>query len=55
MDIIFKKAIKEDCKLLIDINNKAYYSDYIRYGECPGYNISLEKMRSSLENETYRY
>lgn len=51
MDITFKKATKEDCKLLIDINNKAYYSDYIRYGECPGYNISHENMLSSIENK----
>lgn len=51
MNIRFKKAVKEDCELLIEINNKAYYADYIRYGECPGYNISIEKMKKSLENQ----
>lgn len=29
MNIRFKKAVKEDCELLIEINNKAYYADYI--------------------------
>lgn len=51
MNIAFKRSVKEDCKLLIDINNKSYHSDYIRYGECPGYNISREKMLSSIENK----
>lgn len=51
MKIGFKKAVKEDCEILIEINNKAYYSDYMSYGECPGYNVSIEKMRISLENE----
>lgn len=51
MDINFVKAEKKDCKLLIEINNKAYYDDYIKYGECPGYNIPIEKMAKSLDDE----
>lgn len=51
MDISFKKAVKYDAELLIDINNRCYYDDYVRYGECPGYNVSVENMDKSLENE----
>lgn len=51
MDLTFKKADVEDYEILIDINNKAYYDDYIIYGVCPGYNISIEKMRSSIEDK----
>lgn len=49
MNIRFKKAVKEDCELLIEINNKAYYADYIRYGECPGYNIGIKKWKNPLK------
>ena len=51
MNINFVKAEKKDCELLIDLNNKAYYDDYIRYGECPGYNITIEEMTKSIEDE----
>lgn len=51
MKLIFKKASMDDCGLLIDINNKAYYDDYLRYGECPGYNVSIETMKESTENK----
>lgn len=37
MNIRFVKAEIKDCELLIELNNKTYYDDYIRYGECPGY------------------
>ncbi|MDO5517654.1 MAG: GNAT family N-acetyltransferase [Clostridium sp.] len=50
MNITYKKASLDDCELLIEINNKAYHDDYIRYGECPGYNVPIENMRSSLKN-----
>lgn len=51
MNISFKKAVKENSKLLIEINNKAYYDDYLRYGECPGYNTSIEKMEKTFDNK----
>lgn len=51
MNLSFKKACVEDCEILIDINNKAYYDDYIRYGVCPGYNIPIEEMKGSIEHK----
>ena len=35
MKIEFVKAAMSDAELLIDIYNSAFYSDYVRYGECP--------------------
>lgn len=37
MEIEYRKANIEDAELLIGIYNVAFYSDYIKYGECPGY------------------
>ena len=37
MDIKYRKATVEDADLLIQIYNDSFYSDYIKYGECPAY------------------
>ncbi|MDW2798453.1 GNAT family N-acetyltransferase [Clostridium boliviensis] len=50
MNISYKRAIKEDADLLIQIYNGAFYDDYVRYGECPAYGRSREGMEKSMEN-----
>ena len=50
MSIKFEKATADDTNNLIEIQNKAFYSDFEKYGECPGYNRSYESMKSSIEN-----
>ena len=37
MNISYRKANIEDADLLIEIYYAAFYSDFIKYGECPGY------------------
>ena len=37
MMIEYRKADIADAELLISIYNSAFYSDYIKYGECPAY------------------
>lgn len=49
MNISYRKAKKEDADLLIQIYNAAFYDDYIRYGECPAYGRTRERMENSLE------
>ncbi len=49
MKLSYRKAQKEDADLLIQIYNAAFYDDYIRYGECPAYGRSRERMEESLE------
>lgn len=44
MKIEYKKADITDAELLIDIYNFAFYSDYIKYGECPVYGKTKEMM-----------
>ena len=50
MNIEYRKAETADAELLINIYNSAFYSDYIRYGECPAYGNTKEKMEKSIIN-----
>lgn len=46
--IEYRKAEVEDAPILIDIYNRSFYDDYIRYGECPAYGRSIEEMEQSI-------
>ena len=48
MKIEYRKADIADAKLLIDIYNAAFYSDYVKYGECPAYGRTKEMMEKSI-------
>ena len=48
MTIEFRKATLVDAGLLINIYNASFYSDYLRYGACPGYGNSKEMMEESI-------
>ena len=48
MKIEYRKAELNDAELLIDIYNSSFYSDYVKYGECPAYGKTVEMMRQSI-------
>jgi len=48
MEIEFRKADAADAELLIEIYNASFYSDYLRYGECPAYGKTKEMMEQSI-------
>ena len=50
MKVEFRKANIEDAEVLIEIYNAAFYSDYLKYGECPGYGKTKEMMEKSIIN-----
>ena len=50
MNIEYRKADISDAELLIDIYNSAFYSDYIKYGECHAYGKTKEMMERSIIN-----
>lgn len=52
MNIKFQKAAKEDASKLIEIASKCFYSDYMKYGYCPGYNMPKEVMEKSIDERT---
>ena len=54
MDIKIKSATTKDAEVLVDIYNKAFYEDYVKYGECPGYGRSVSNMEKSI-NEMPKY
>ena len=54
MKLEIKAVTIEEAALLVDIYNKAFYEDYVKYGECPGYGKSVSDMIKSI-NETSKY
>lgn len=52
MNIKIEAAKIGDTNDLIDVQNKAFYSDYMKYGYCPGYNRTYRSMKNSIENAT---
>lgn len=50
MEIEYRKAEIADAELLIDIYNSSFYSDYVKYGECPAYGKTKEMMEKSIIN-----
>ena len=55
MKIEFTKATIDDVDKLIDVQNQSFYADFVKYGECPGYNRSKESMTNNVLNKiTYK-
>lgn len=52
MLVKYRKANLEDAELLVNIYNASFYSDYIKYGKCPGYGKTKEMMEQSISNTT---
>ncbi|WP_242948386.1 GNAT family N-acetyltransferase [Clostridium frigidicarnis] len=53
--IEFARATVDDVDKLIDVQNQSFYVDYVKYGQCPGYNHSKESMtRIVLNRITYK-
>lgn len=48
MNLSYKKAVKEDADLLIEIYNSSFYDDYLRYGMCPAYGKTTKEMEDSI-------
>lgn len=46
--IEFRKADRSDAEQLIDLYNAAFYSDFVKYGECPAYGRTKEQMEESI-------
>lgn len=50
MNIRFERACENDAMLIIDVRNKSFYDDFIKFGECPGYNRAENDMKRSIQN-----
>ena len=49
MNIEYRKAALEDAELLVHIYDASFYNDYLRYGTCPGYGMTKEKMEETID------
>jgi ribosomal protein S18 acetylase RimI-like enzyme len=52
MELTFRKAVKNDADMLIEIYNSSFYDDYVFYGECPAYGQTKEQMERSIADYT---
>lgn len=50
MEIKYRPAEIEDAESLIAIYNASFYSDYMKYGQCPAYGKTKEMMEQSILN-----
>ena len=50
MNIEYRLAAIEDAELLVNIYNASFYSDYMRFGSCPGYGKTKEMMEASIRD-----
>lgn len=48
MEIKYRQAVSEDAGMLVGIYDAAFYSDYKRFGACPGYGKTKEIMEASI-------
>ena len=48
MEIEYRKADIGDAERLVEIYNASFYSDYIKYGECPAYGRTKKMMEQSI-------
>ena len=49
LKIEFIRASEEDAKKFVEVQDKAFYSDYIKYGVCPGYGRNVESITESMK------
>lgn len=54
MNIAIDRSTIEDIDALIDVRNRSFQEDCVRYGDCPGYGHTRESMRRVIEdNHSY--
>lgn len=55
MDLKLQRVVEEDAQSIVNARNQSFYDDYVRFGECPGYHITLKEMRETIRRaDVYR-
>lgn len=52
MKLEFVKASDTDAEKLVEVQDKSFYADYVKYGVCPGYGRTTESMAASINRNT---
>lgn len=50
VNLSYRPAVEADAALLVDIYNRTFRADYLRYGECPAYGRTVESMERSIQS-----
>lgn len=53
MSITFERATEADAAQLMDVQNRAFYPDLLKYGECPGYLENVEEMLDRISRDFF--
>jgi GNAT superfamily N-acetyltransferase len=48
MSLSFELACLDDAAILIEVQDQSFYDDFVRFGECPGYHVSLDDMKQRI-------
>jgi N-acetylglutamate synthase-like GNAT family acetyltransferase len=51
LNLEFLIATKHDAEKLIEVQNRAFYDDFLVYGECPAYQESLEGIENHIASK----
>lgn len=51
MEIEFIKASEDDAEKFVEVQNKSFYSDYLKYGMCPGYGRNAKEIIEAMKND----
>lgn len=49
MKIEFMKATEKDAEKFVEIQDKSFYADYMKYGYCPGYGKTVQSLAESIK------
>ena len=49
LTIQFIKATETDAEKFVEVQNKAFYLDYVKYGSCPGYGRTAQSLAESMK------
>ena len=49
MKVLFEPVKVADIEDLIRVQNLSFYEDYTKYGYCPGYHCTYDRMKASIE------
>jgi N-acetylglutamate synthase and related acetyltransferases len=50
MNLVIEKACVDDALKLVEARNKSFYDDFVKFGECPGYNNSVDDMKQRIQD-----
>ena len=48
MELTYRRAEEADAGLLVELYDRSFYEDFVKYGQCPAYGRTKERMEESI-------